>query len=142
MGDFEEKLNSILSSPETMSQIMALADSISGKPEGGGASPPSEEPQPQPQPQPQAGAGSPAPPAGGGNPLSLLQSLDPSMLATLSRLYQEYARGEDEKAALLSAMRPFLQPERQTKLDKALQITRISRVIQTAFRLFREEHHV
>lgn len=138
MGDFEEKLNSILSSPETMSQIMALADSISGKPEGGDASPPSEEPQPQPQ----AGTGSPAPPAGGGNPLSLLQSLDPSMLATLSRLYQEYARGEDEKAALLSAMRPFLQPERQTKLDKALQITRISRVIQTAFRLFREEHHV
>ena len=28
MDDFEEKLNSILASPETMGQIMALADSI------------------------------------------------------------------------------------------------------------------
>lgn len=131
MEDFEGKLNSILSSPEAMSQIMALADSLSGKP-GGDA--PAQEPQPQ--------GGSAVTPAAAENPLSLLQGLDPSMLATLSRLYQEYARGGDEKAALLAAMRPFLQPERQAKLDKALQITRISRVIQTAFRLFREEHHV
>ena len=31
MDDFEEKLNSILASPETMGQIMALADSITSR---------------------------------------------------------------------------------------------------------------
>ncbi len=33
MDDFEEKLNSILASPETMGQIMALADSITSQSE-------------------------------------------------------------------------------------------------------------
>lgn len=33
MDDFEEKLNSILASPETMGQIMALADSITNQSE-------------------------------------------------------------------------------------------------------------
>ncbi|MCD8143271.1 MAG: hypothetical protein LUD83_08375 [Clostridiales bacterium] len=138
MEDFEEKLNTILSSPETMGQIMALANSISGKPEGAA---PAQEGQVQPQEAPAQ------PPQGGaaqqtGDMLSLLQGLDPSMLTKLAALYREYTRGEDEKAALLTAMRPFLRPERQEKVEKALQITRISRVIQAAFGLFREEHHV
>ncbi|MCD8368592.1 MAG: hypothetical protein LUC48_11360 [Clostridiales bacterium] len=138
MDDFEEKLNTILSSPETMGQIMALANSISGKPEGG-ASAQGDAPQPQgaPQQPPQTGAAKQT-----GDMLSLLQGLDPATLSKLAALYQEYTRGEDEKAALLGAMRPFLRPERQEKVEKALQITRISRVIQAAFGLFREEHHV
>lgn len=42
MDDFEEKLNSILSSPEAMGQIMALADSLTGQadPGTGDAAPP------------------------------------------------------------------------------------------------------
>ncbi|MCD8161804.1 MAG: hypothetical protein LUE61_11810 [Clostridiales bacterium] len=138
MEDFEEKLNTILSSPETMGQIMALANSISGKP-GGEPSAREEPPQAQETPARPSQAG---PVGQAGDMLSLLQGLDPSMLTKLSALYQAYTRGEDEKAALLSAMRPFLRPERQEKVEKALQITRISRVIQTAFGLFREEHHV
>ncbi len=138
MEDFEEKLNTILSSPETMGQIMALANSISGKPEGGApAQEGSAQPQETPAQPPQGGAAQQT-----GDMLSLLQGLDPSMLAKLTALYREYVRGEDEKAALLTAMRPFLRPERQEKVEKALQITRISRVIQAAFGLFREEHHV
>ncbi|MCD8086755.1 MAG: hypothetical protein LUF28_10685 [Clostridiales bacterium] len=138
MEDFEEKLNTILSSPETMGQIMALANSISGKP--GGESPVREAP---PQAQEAPAQPSQAGPVGqAGDMLSLLQGLDPSMLTKLSALYQAYTHGEEEKTALLSAMRPFLRPERQEKVEKALQITRISRVIQTAFGLFREEHHV
>ncbi|MCD8127138.1 MAG: hypothetical protein LUD82_06695 [Clostridiales bacterium] len=138
MEDFEEKLNTILSSPETMGQIMALANSISGKPEGGApAQEGSAQPQETPAQPPQGGAAQQT-----GDMLSLLQGLDPSMLTKLAALYREYARGEDEKAALLTAMRPFLRPERQEKVEKALQITRISRVIQAAFGLFREEHHV
>lgn len=130
MEEFEEKLNAILSSPETMGQIMALANSLTGKPEEtqeGEAPPP------------------PAPPQSGQgefNPLSLLQGVDPATLSTLARLFQEYSRGGDERTALLEAMRPFLRPERQAKVEKALQITRISRVIREALHLFREEGHV
>lgn len=132
MEDFEEKLNAILSSPETMGQIMALANSISGRPEGDASAQGDAPPQDAP-----AGAAQQT-----GDMLSLLQGLDPAMLSKVAALYREYARGEDEKAALLAALRPFLRPERQEKVEKALQITRISRVIQAAFGLFREEHHV
>lgn len=135
MDDFEEKLNAILSSPETMGQIMALANSLTGNTGNPEEQPASEGGCPSPAPTPQTGSGE-------FNPLSLLQGLDPSMLSTLSRLFQEYSRGEDERAALLAALKPFLRPERQEKVEKAMQITRISRVIREAMRLFREEGHV
>jgi hypothetical protein len=147
MEDFEAKLNSILSSPETMSQIMALADSLSGKPAEATAS--TEEASPAtPAPASSApgtassapGTASSAP--GTASPLSLLQQLDPAMLSTLSKLYQTYTKDGDEKTALLAALRPFLRPERQAKVERAIQITRLSRVIQAAFQLFREGDHV
>jgi hypothetical protein len=133
MEDFEAKLNSILSSPETMSQIMALADSLSGKPAEATAS--TEEASPA-TPAPASSAPETA------SPLSLLQQLDPAMLSTLSKLYQTYTKDGDEKTALLAALRPFLRPERQAKVERAIQITRLSRVIQAAFQLFREGDHV
>ena len=122
MDDFEEKLNSILASPETMGQIMALADSITSQ---------SEETPAESSPGP---VSAPAPAA---NPLAMLQNLDPAMLKTIGSLFQEYNRGDDEKAALLQALHPFLREERWTKVEKAIQITRLSRVIRAAFQLFR-----
>lgn len=59
----------------------------------------------------------------------MLQNLDPAMLKTIGSLFQEYNRGDDEKAALLQALHPFLREERWTKVEKAIQITRLSRVI-------------
>lgn len=151
MSEFEEKLNAVLSSPETMEQIMALANSLTGKSGAGteGTSPAgaanaaaaaaSGEGSPVPAAQPSGAAtGSDA----GGSPLSLLQGLDPSALAALSRLFREYRAEGDERTALLNALRPFLRPERQAKVERALQITRISRVIREALRLFREGGHV
>ena len=109
MDDFEEKLNSILSSPEAMGQIMALADSLTGQtdPKPTDAAPPSVQP-----PVPSGGGGSGLPDlsglasafSGGSNPLAMLQNLDPSMLQTIGALFQEYNRSDDEKAALLHAM--------------------------------------
>ena len=137
MDDFEEKLNSILSSPEAMGQIMALADSLTGQP--------SVQP-----PVPSGGGGSGLPDlsglasafSGGSNPLAMLQNLDPSMLQTIGALFQEYNRSDDEKAALLHALQPFLRPERWAKVEKAIQITRLSRVIRAAMQLFREKGYV
>ena len=129
MDDFEEKLNSILSSPEAMGQIMALANSISGKPEGEEA-PGAEEAT---RPEPHAASGN------GDNPLGFLQNLDPGMIQKIMALYGEYTRSNDEKTALLQAMRPFLREERQSKLDKAVQIARLSRVIRAALEQFRRD---
>ena len=139
MDDFEEKLNSILSSPEAMGQIMALADSLTGQtdPKPTDAAPPSVQP-----PVPSGGGGSGLPDlsglasafSGGSNPLAMLQ--------TIGALFQEYNRSDDEKAALLHALQPFLRPERWVKVEKAIQITRLSRVIRAAMQLFREKGYV
>ncbi|MCD8188783.1 MAG: hypothetical protein LUD78_00925 [Clostridiales bacterium] len=131
MDDFEEKLNSILSSPEAMGQIMSLASSIAGKPEEEGAAPTETAAQPDSSPS-----------AEGENPLNLLQNLDPAMVQRLMGLYREYTRGGDEKTALLQAMRPFLREERQQRLDKAVRIARFSRVIRSALEQFRGERDV
>lgn len=124
MEDFEEKLNTILSSPETMGQIMALANSLSG---GG------EE-------KPESGAAGEVAPLG--EVSALLQGIDSTALQKLMALWSEYRRGSDEKTRLLEAMKPFLRQERQEKLDKAVQIARISRVIRAAIEQFRGEGHV
>ena len=147
MDDFEEKLNSILSSPEAMGQIMALADSLAGQadPKPTDAAPPSVQP-----PVPSGGGGAELPDlsglasafSGGNNPLAMLQNLDPSILQTIGALFQEYNRSDDEKAALLHALQPFLRPERWAKVEKAIQITRLSRVIRAAMQLFREKGYV
>ena len=80
--------------------------------------------------------------SGGSNPLAMLQNLDPAMLQTIGTLFQEYNRSDDEKAALLRALQPFLRPERWAKVEKAIQITRLSRVIRAAMQLFREKGYV
>lgn len=141
MEDFEEKLNSILSSPETMSQIMALANSLSGESAGAAQTAPQESPPVESAPNaPSASSASSASstqPARGGSPLELLQGLDPKMLQRILSLWGEYNRAGDEKAALLQAMRPFLREERRSRLDKAVQITRITRVIRVAMEQFK-----
>lgn len=130
MEDFEEKLNSILSSPETMGQIMALAGSLSGSSEEGQES----------DGESSAPTSAPSPPTKGLG--DLLQGMDPGMVHKLMALWGEYTRGEDERTRLLQALRPFLREERQTKLDRAVQIARISRVIRSAIDQFKGEDHV
>lgn len=125
MEDFEEKLNTILSSPETMGQIMALANSLSG----GGEEQKSD-----------SGAEEERPPMG--EVSSLLQGIDSVTLQKLMALWGEYQRGSDDKTRLLEALKPFLRQERQEKLDRAVQIARVSRVIRAAMEQFRGEGHV
>lgn len=138
MSEFEDKLNAILSSPEAMEQISALASSLgqsggqaSGEGEGGdrAASPTAAAP-----------AGKEDSGAPDGSSLgSLLQGIDPGMLSRLMPLVREYQSGSDEKQALLEAMKPFLRRESQEKMEKAMRITRLSRVIRASMRLFRED---
>lgn len=127
MGDFEEKLNQILSNPQAMEQIMSLANSIAGPPgqgdqEGQGADSPASEQSPP----------SSAPMGALGGLGDLLSGLDAGAMGKVMELFSVYQRQGDEKAQLLAALRPFLRPERQSRLEQAIRITRLGRVIRTA----------
>ena len=123
MAQLEEQLNQILGDPQAMEQIMALAQSLSGKQE--------EERQPEEETQPPAENDPPS-------PLSALDGLDPRLLRMGMGLLSEYSAQDDKKTALLAALKPFLKPERQEKMDQAVRIVRLTRVIRTALRMFRD----
>lgn len=124
MAEFDDKLNSILSNPDAMSQIMQLAQSLGG--DGGGQ----PAPPPPDQPGPQQGWGPPppqqAPPPPGGALSSLMGGLDPGLLSRLLPLIQELGGQRDSNARnLLYALRPYLRSDRQEKVERALQLARL-----------------
>ena len=86
--------------------------------------------------QAQQGAGVPLGGGGDSNPLSALSELDPQLLQAGLRLFSEYSATDDRKVALLNALKPFVKPERYAKVDKAVQIAKLARVIRVAFQLF------
>ena len=120
MGELDEKLNAILGNPEAMGQIMALANSLGG---GEKAAEPEGEGPPQVS---QTKEGAP-------DLFSALGEIDPRMLQMGMRVLQEYRSGDDKKTALLNALRPFVREERWEKLDRAIQIAKLSRVIRVLF---------
>ena len=120
MEDFEAALNSLLSDPSAMSQIMDLAGKLGGSP-------------PPPLGEDTGEAAPPSPPADG--------TTDPQQLAQLTRLlslFRSGAQPDGETAALLSALRPFLRAERQRKLDKAVRLAGLSQAATEAYRLWKE----
>ena len=127
MSDFEDKLNGILSNPEAMSQIASLAQSLNL---GGGEAAGPEEAAPTP---PAGGGGGLAGLAGLGNLAGLgdlLGNIDPQLIQKLLPLVGELAGsgGGDERLQLLYALRPFLKPERQEKVERAVKAARLIHV--------------
>ena len=129
MAEFEEKLNAILGDQEAMGQIMALALSLSAcdqtesekTQEEYGVS---ERDKPE---------DIQAPSSQQGPDLSaLFDQLDPAMLQMGMRILREYRGRDDRSADLLRALRPFVREERRGKLDKALQIAQMTRMIRVA----------
>lgn len=134
MGELDEKLNAILGNQEAMGQIMALAQSLGASGALGGQG--NQDGAPTVQQDPSAPQ---APPAAQTDPLFALGNLDPRLLQLGMRLMQEYQSGDDQKTALLSALRPFVKEERYAKLDRAIQIARLSRVIRVLFETMGKE---
>lgn len=130
MSELEEKLGAILSNQDAMGQIMALAKSLGG---GSGEAPPPAAPSAEP-----SGGPPPAPPSSAGG-------IDPRLLSMAAKLAGAYSEaGDDRRVALLNSLRPFVKEERHAKLDKAVQIARLTRVVRIALDSFRtkEEPHV
>ena len=117
MGELDEKLNAILGNPQAMGQIMALAQSLGGLGEA------------EKEPEPESGWDQKE----GGDALFSLGDIDPRLMQVGMRVLQEYQRGDDKKTALLTALRPFVKEARYEKLDRAIQIARLSHVIRVAF---------
>lgn len=129
MAELDDKINALLSDPDSMAKIMQLAQSLSG---GSGSPEPQQAPQgqwnpPQPPPPQTAPAAFSAGSGGGGDPLSSLAGgLDPQLLMRLLPLVQELGSGQDTNARrLVYALRPYLKPERQDKVERALQLARL-----------------
>ena len=98
MSEWEEKLNTLLSDADAMAQVMNMAQNLS-----------------------------PPPPQGDpmGDLSSLLGGIDPGMIAKLLPVLSQLNRPESgETAAFLRALRPFLKPERQDKVERAAQLAR------------------
>lgn len=122
MAEFDDKLNALLSNPDAMSQIMQMAQSISG---GGTPAAPSQAAPPQAAPV--TPASPPPSPALGADLLSsLTRGMDSGFLSRLLPLIQELGGSRDSNArTLLYALRPYLKPERQEKVERALQLARL-----------------
>lgn len=120
MSEWEEKLNTLLSDPDAMAQVMQMAQSLSqqmGQPGGAAPPPPNGAAAPPPSPPPLEGQANASSPLPGG--------IDPSLVQKLLPLLSQLNRPESgETAAFLRALRPFLKPERQDKVERAAQLAR------------------
>ena len=142
MGELEEKLNAILGDQAAMGQIMALAQSL-GKPASHSQTEGAKEENGW-EPVENVAADL-NPPQTEISPLGALNSLDPRLIQLGIQLWQEYQEGDERTTELLQALRPFLRKERRAKLDRAVQIARLSHVIRVALQTLGErgeEHHV
>lgn len=162
MADLEEKLNAILGNPEAMGQIMSIARSLSNQEDASGSNT-QDSPHAESSFEAEAAgkSGSQAPnsdavaallsgltggkaqdeaqDSSGDNPLSALGSPDPKLVQIALRLFSAYSTEDDRRTALLNALKPFLKEKRQAKLEKAIQIAKLSRVIRVAFQVFKKE---
>ena len=130
MAEFDEKLNALLSNPDSMAQIMRLAQSLSGDTEGGSGQESQQHHQQEHHQQEhhqQEHQHHQEPPQNSADLLSSLTGgVDPKLLMRLLPLVQELGGQRDSNArALLYALRPYLKPERQEKVERALQLARL-----------------
>lgn len=125
MAEFDEKLNALLSNPDSMAQIMRLAQSLSGDTEGGSGQ--ESQQHHQQEHHQQEHQHHQEPPQSSADLLSSLTGgVDPKLLMRLLPLVQELGGQRDSNArALLYALRPYLKPERQEKVERALQLARL-----------------
>lgn len=137
MAEFEEKLNQILSSPAAMEQIMALAGSLSGQ-----TAPSGEEEQNSGQPSPPSGPEQGADLSGMAGLGDLFSSVDPGLIMRLLPLLTQLQDQGDEKTRLLEAMKPFVSPQRQGRLDQAARAARLSRLLRSAMTILGEGGYV
>lgn len=135
MDGLEQQLNQILSDPNSMKQLQSMISSLGL---GGGESAQNDKPAPPPAPAPAGpdlsalagmlgalGGGQPAPkPAPTAAPGPDALGMAAKLVPIMSRLNQE-----DDSTRLLMALRPLLGEERRRKIDEAVKILQLMRLL-------------
>lgn len=122
MDDISSRLSEILSDPGSMERLKNLATMFSG------ASKQENVPQPAPQQQQQnTQRAQPQQQQSQGQ----MPSLDPQLMSSVMKLAPALSmmRQEDSSTQLLNALRPFLGESRRKKLDEALRILQLARML-------------
>lgn len=118
MGELEDKLNSILSSPEEMEKIMGIARSLSQGSFNDDKKPKSKsEPEKSNQPD-------------------LFGGLDPRMLSMITRLMGGFNQNSNDKSKLIDTIKPYLKKERRQKLEEAANLAKMAKLAKLAFSEF------
>lgn len=103
MDDLQSALQQLLADPQQLAELASIASALGLHPPEGG--PPPQPPPKPPEPEDQKRPEGPRPPMPPG----------------------------DRREKLLMALRPFLKPERQEKLDRALRIAQLTQLAGSAF---------
>lgn len=119
MGELEDKLNSILSSPAEMEKIMGIARSLSQS-----SFDESKQRKETTSKSEQTDSS------------DLFGSLDPKMLTMMTRLMTSMNNNSNDKTAVLNTIKPYLKKERQKKLDEAANLARMAKLARLAFSEF------
>ena len=113
MSELQDKLNSLLSDPAGMAQVVQLAQQLSSTME------PSAAPTPQ--------SGSPTPPPSPNPPPStaLPGGIDLSTVSRFLPMLQALSSDQSHSMQLLNALRPYLKEEKQGKVERAARLARL-----------------
>ncbi len=106
MEGLEEQLQKIMNDPDSMAQILSLAQSFGLQPPEAASSAPSAPPPPP----------------------------DDGFVKAIFGMMQQAQQSDGRQEALLHALKPYLRPERQGNIDRALQIAKISHLAGFALR--------
>ena len=109
MSELDEKLNSILSNPAMMQQIMSLAQALNQQPE------PQQAPPPQTPPQPQRSEPEP----------SNDRIMNPNLLNRVAGLMQRGSIDKNQES-LLKALRPYLSRQKLEQLERAMHAAKMA----------------
>lgn len=110
-GDLGAKLEAVLSDPAQMEKLTQMAKGLMGQMGGPAAD------------------SAPEPPAAGDQ----LREGDAKFLSAIGKAFAG-GGGTSRSTALLLAMRPYMRPEKQEKLDRAMKIARMANIAGAVMR--------
>lgn len=113
MSELQDKLNSLLSDPAGMAQVVQLAQQLSSTME------------PSATPTPQSGAPTPPPSPNPPPSTALPGGIDLGTVSRFLPVLQALSSDQSHSMQLLNALRPYLKEEKQGKVERAARLARL-----------------
>lgn len=113
MSELQDKLNSLLSDPAGMAQVVQLAQQLSSTMEPSAA------------PTPQSGAPTPPPSPNPPPSTALPGGIDLGTVSRFLPILQALSSDQSHSMQLLNALRPYLKEEKQGKVERAARLARL-----------------